>query len=89
MENRKKKIPTSRLAFLGVTQRTGNTFLLKDGLSQRNREGVINSGGKTAGPVPAIGDYRCPPGAPTAGSSESDHSGTSDRGLMVNSICIR
>ena len=34
MENRKKKkkIPTSRLAFLGVTRRTGNTFLLKDGL---------------------------------------------------------
>ena len=33
MENRKKlKIPTSRLAFLGVTWRTGNAFLLKDGL---------------------------------------------------------
>ena len=29
----KKKIPTSRLALLGVTRRTGNTFLLKDGLS--------------------------------------------------------
>ena len=29
----KTKIPTSRLAFLGVTRRTGNTFLLKVGLS--------------------------------------------------------
>ena len=28
----KKKIPTSRLAFLAVTRRTGNNFLLKGGL---------------------------------------------------------
>ena len=32
-------IPTSRLAFFKVTQRTGNDFLLKDGLSNiNNRE---------------------------------------------------
>ena len=30
---KKKKNPDLRLAFLGVTRRTGNTFLLKDGLS--------------------------------------------------------
>ena len=29
---KKKKIPTSRRAFLAVTRRTGNDFLLKDGL---------------------------------------------------------
>ena len=32
-------IPTSRLAFFKVTRRTGNDFLLKDGLSHiNNRE---------------------------------------------------
>ena len=35
IKNRKKKIPNSRLAFLAVTRRTGNDFLLKDGLGLR------------------------------------------------------
>ena len=41
-----------------------------------NREGAKNSGGNIAGLVPAIGNTGKPPVPASAGTSESDHSGT-------------
>ena len=41
-----------------------------------NREGAENSGGKRAGPVPATGNTGRSQVPASAGTSESDHSGT-------------